>query len=86
VADNWIDAIRANGYPESRAYATSGACLESWGPDRVADGVEWAYWFIHGPSPNLPEAYARVYDPTNGTVSAGDIIRYVGDVRISLGQ
>ncbi len=54
--------------------------MKSWGPDRKDDGAEW---IING----ISDARAgtinvnRLYDPTNGTVSAGDVARFVGDTR-----
>jgi prepilin-type N-terminal cleavage/methylation domain-containing protein len=55
------------------------AIIKTLGPDRLEDGGEWAI---------LPSSYVgsdgrhagidRLYDPTNGSVSAGDIIRIIG--------
>lgn len=54
--------------------------MKSWGPDKRDDGGEW---IIHG----ITDARAgiinvsRLYDPTNGTVSSGDVARFVGDTK-----
>jgi prepilin-type N-terminal cleavage/methylation domain-containing protein len=50
--------------------------LQSWGPDRKQDSVEW--WLL------FPDDPARggvngIYDPTNGTISRGDIARVGGE-------
>lgn len=59
-----------------------GWVVESWGPDQKDDGGEWY-------PPNMAEAKHQatacnfLYDPTNGTVSAGDVPRYGGDLPFS---
>lgn len=52
--------------------------LKSYGPDRQDGGAEW---LIFGISQNRGGwvGINRVYDPTNGTVSFGDVVRFVGD-------
>lgn len=72
---NWGNAA---GIP--RREQTRTIMMKSWGPDRRDNGAEW---IING----MTDARAgiinvsRLYDPTNGTVSAGDIARFVGDTR-----
>lgn len=54
--------------------------LTSWGPSKVNDGAEW---IINGMT-TLAGGYIgvnRLYDPTNGTVSSGDVARFVGDTK-----
>lgn len=63
--------------------------LKSWGPNAGKSGFPYtgddgAEWIIFGPDttsadPNYGKQIDRIYDPTNGTVSMGDIIRLVGD-------
>jgi hypothetical protein len=59
-----------------------GYCLLSWGPDRTHDAAEWGVWSdqttVSFQDP--PIHVNRVYDPTNGTVSRGDIVRPGGSV------
>jgi len=54
--------------------------LGSDGPDRAASGNRLGFMFYPGYSPGLffgeVEGFStELYDPTNGTISAGDIIR-----------
>jgi prepilin-type N-terminal cleavage/methylation domain-containing protein len=72
IAQNWIDA------ESGRQYATSSYCLLSWGPNRTNDQAEWTYWYLHGPAIDRAAASKLLYDPTNGTVSPGDIVRFGG--------
>jgi len=54
--------------------------LTSFGPDRTVSGGEW---YMYGervlnrcePWPEIPGSYCCLYDPTNGTISYGDICR-----------
>lgn len=50
------------------------AILVSFGPDRAVQGGEWIIF-----QPINPTLISIVYDPTNGTLSRGDIIRLVGE-------
>lgn len=62
--------------------------LWSWGPDQRPNGINWVPWgvWLHGTDPSEalarvdPNAGARVYDPTNGTVSDGDIAGFGGEL------
>lgn len=65
-------------YPPSGI--TSGACIKSWGPDKLDDGIEWVIFGLDTQYFGIP-GIDRLYDPTNGTISAGDIGRLVGDTR-----
>lgn len=80
--DYWIPAAARNGLsPNGQGYVTYGSpqidvCwrLVSMGPDRLPNFLDTA---LAGISPwNLRDALE--YDPTNGTVSHGDVIRYGG--------
>jgi len=66
-------------------------CVHSYGPDRV-QGVSYdsppaweqglmrfPYYWIHEPTLDRAVALNMVYDPTNGTNSAGDIGRFGGE-------
>jgi prepilin-type N-terminal cleavage/methylation domain-containing protein len=55
---------------------TPGAILVSMGPDRALSQGEWS--FIPSANPVNVFGKAYIYDPTNGTVSDGDIVRGVG--------
>jgi prepilin-type N-terminal cleavage/methylation domain-containing protein len=55
------------------------AIIETLGPDRLYDAGEWAILpSSYIGSDGRPGGVDRLYDPTNGTVSAGDIIRIIG--------
>lgn len=74
VAKNWID-LTAYGQ-----YACNGWSLVSWGPDRTGNGAEWSYIYRKlGGATNDVTSLALLYDPTNGTVSSGDIIKMGGE-------
>ena len=68
-------------HPAMRTYKAFS--LVSAGPDRGHNGAEWAI-FDDVPTLTSTEGWPfranRVYDPTNGTVSGGDIIRFGGEV------
>lgn len=59
------------------------ACVWSLGPYTTMKSIhkvpEWALAFWVNKQPGT--AYDQVYSPTNGTVSEGGIIRYVGELR-----
>ena len=66
------------------------ACMKSWGPNAGKpdnsymgdDGGEWIIFGAdHTHGGQYPKQIDRIYDPTNGTVSWGDIIRLAGDSR-----
>jgi hypothetical protein len=44
----------------------------SYGPDQKYDAAEW---FDYAP---VDTEYIRIYDPSNGTISPGDILRLGG--------
>lgn len=72
--------------PEVQKEATpfTGYCLSSTGPDRKFDGGNWIPMILDNPNfkPKLLQMLiGGVYDPTNGTSSRGDIIRYNGKPR-----
>ncbi len=69
---NWINRINR---PD---LSTKGYCLASWGPDRWQNAIEWVY--IQTASGNPAGARDRMYNPTNGLISSGDIGRWGGDV------
>ncbi len=54
--------------------------MKSWGPDRSDDGAEWIINGINDARAGILNVN-RLYDPTNGTVSRGDVARFVGDTR-----
>ena len=69
---NWINRINR---PD---LSTQGYCLASWGPDRWQNAIEWVYIQRRDGSGDLGDS--RVYAPTNGLISGGDIGRWGGNV------
>jgi general secretion pathway protein G len=59
---------------------TAGWGLKSYGPDRVDSGGEWYVFGDIGETASQTPAPDRLYDPTNGTISAGDLMRFGGSV------
>jgi prepilin-type N-terminal cleavage/methylation domain-containing protein len=59
----------------------NGYCLASYGPDRGSDGIE--HIACEAVAPNYKPNYGRVYDPTNGTMSHGDIARFGGNTKFN---
>ena len=52
--------------------------LESWGPDRTQGAIDW--WILSPWGTTTPPGTIdELYDPTNGTVSRGDIGRIGGE-------
>ena len=52
-----------------------GLAAEGWAKDQYNHGKKWMFWSI---GPDLQHDFywsVAEYDPTNGTVSVGDIIR-----------
>ncbi|MBD3266772.1 prepilin-type N-terminal cleavage/methylation domain-containing protein [bacterium] len=58
--------------------STKGYCLASWGPDRNQDAIEWVY--IQNRMGNEKAGNLRIYHPSNGLISQGDIGRWGGNV------
>jgi prepilin-type N-terminal cleavage/methylation domain-containing protein len=78
---NWMWLAHHDAHPGMECY--KGYCLLSYGPDRAHNGAEWSVWDdlpSYETDPDWPFRCNLVYDPTNGTVSRGDIIRYGGAV------
>lgn len=69
---NWMNAVNL---PE---LSTKGYCLASWGPDRQQDAIEWVY--VQNKNGNTQGANNRVYAPSNGLISNGDVGRWGGNV------
>lgn len=70
---NWINNIAP-----SYQFPTSGYAITSWGPDQTQQAAEWYYILMK--LNNSAGAIVLLYDPTNGTVSKGDILRVGGAV------
>lgn len=72
-----------------------GCCVKSWGPDAGKSmsgttlGDSGAEWAVYGMDKVYPagswRGIWRIYDPSNGTVSAGDVIRFIGETRGTAG-
>lgn len=78
IYPNWADYP---GFPEDPIRST---ILVSFGPNAGKgdyDGDEGGEWAVFGLDKEYHGwyGYDRVYDPTNGTISSGDIIRIVGE-------
>lgn len=58
-----------------------GWALVSPGPDATLQAAEWVP--VQMQTGAWDAALRKLYDPTNGTVSAGDIARYGGDVGVA---
>ena len=86
-------ATQVGGGPDNalnpRGWPADACLIRSVGPDKVDDTYEYPwgtvnqYWWEHGMSPNtggsaVAAACAMLYDPTNGTVSVGDVHRVGG--------
>ncbi|HNT33656.1 MAG TPA: prepilin-type N-terminal cleavage/methylation domain-containing protein [bacterium] len=65
----WGDVIAA----VSDRLPTTACMFGTYGPDHVYDGGEWVL--------ALPSQLFRIYDPTNGVTSRGDILRFVGNTK-----
>ncbi len=81
---NWGDAVR-NAKPSGRDrdLPIAGYALTSYGPDRKYDAAEWVAWGLDSRvalGGSTITGVSRLYDPTNGTVSDGDLIRTGGGV------
>ncbi|MDP8243094.1 MAG: prepilin-type N-terminal cleavage/methylation domain-containing protein [Candidatus Hinthialibacter antarcticus] len=70
--NNWINNIGREDL------STPGYCLASWGPDRNQDAIEWVY--VQRSAGDAKAALNRVYHPSNGLISRGDIGRWGGNV------
>jgi len=56
-------------------------CLESWGPNQTQEAAEWIVYEVFSPTAGGAEPKIdRIYDPSNGTISRGDVIRVGGAV------
>jgi len=78
---NWMWFASHVSHPGMDCY--KGYCLLSFGPDRAHNGAEWSvYDDVLGfqTEADWPFRCNRVYDPTNGTVSGGDVVRFGGAV------
>jgi prepilin-type N-terminal cleavage/methylation domain-containing protein len=75
--ENVMDEYEVN----MRPYATDGWGLLSWGPDRLQNSADRYYLEMKRNQGNdQATAMGRLYDPTNGTVSSGDLLRLGGGV------
>jgi len=62
-------------------------CMVSYGPDRTQQYPEWVPLWMAGLGTPVPlttpykDMMAMFYDPTNGTMSVGDIARFGGEIQ-----
>lgn len=77
----WYAMMASNGAPVNNWVFCKGFQLESWGPDKTHDAATWlvqgAEYFVNI---GEPDYLGRIYDPTNGTISRGDVVRFGGGV------
>ncbi len=59
---------------------TQACVLKSFGPDHKDQAGEWVLTGMDSEVGGISN-YIRIYDPTNGTISEGDIVRAVGQIR-----
>jgi len=84
---NWAGAWgeheqRASHYPMFPCYV-----LTSVGPDRDSDNPQWlAAWIRRGDPDLIADGFDKIYDPTNGTRSNGDIVRFCGESGVNIGN
>ncbi|MCB2156564.1 prepilin-type N-terminal cleavage/methylation domain-containing protein [bacterium] len=72
----WADRVATSGYEHFRR----GYLMESVGPNqRLAIGSWFAWNAVECQDPGPHEGVNTIYDPTNGTISGGDIMRYGGE-------
>lgn len=75
----WAQSIKDNAQFKVLGFRSAWV-VNSWGPDTTDDAAEWyPIFFVAG---DLAAANAKIYDPTNGTVSIGDVARYGGDLPV----
>ncbi|MCD6386632.1 prepilin-type N-terminal cleavage/methylation domain-containing protein [Candidatus Sumerlaeota bacterium] len=76
---NYMEFVDDRGY--SAYWKGHGWALTSFGPDRKDSGGCWVPVLQYPPENRYaPEGF---YDPTNGTVSWGDICRYGGEAKVA---
>jgi prepilin-type N-terminal cleavage/methylation domain-containing protein len=82
-------------YDSGQPFDIKGACIKSWGPaagkrgftfngsnDLLGDaGIEWSVYGLRV-NPTGTPGINMYYDPTNGTISAGNLARFVGSVPV----
>jgi prepilin-type N-terminal cleavage/methylation domain-containing protein len=76
---SWLTAYQQWGY-----HAAWG--LMSWGPGRTYIQGEYFPIYRATPGPLAMQSYNMLYDPTNGTVSLGYLMRFGGDVPYTIPQ
>lgn len=69
---NWMNNVGRNDL------STRGYNVSSWGPDRSQNAIEWVY--INIADGNAQQGRNRMYSPSNGLISGGDIGRWGGSV------
>jgi len=93
----WGPSVLTSNYSELGTRGAEGACIRSRGPDRKSSFIEHYPWYLQLPNKasifggEAPDFYAQapgvhthfVYNPTNGTVSQGDIGYFVGALPVS---
>ncbi len=66
--------------PEPNGPSFAGWCIESFGPDRTGSAINFRVYFLEQGSMSKGMFLEGIYDPTNGTISAGGIARVGGQV------
>jgi hypothetical protein len=80
---SWGFLVQAN----PKTMDLRGACVKSYGPNAGRsglnpgalgdDGGEWSVFGLANDAAGLPGCNL-IYDPTNGTISIGDVVRFCG--------
>ncbi len=77
MTNHWGGAVSVNAPDRLPTQAVS---LKSFGPDSLDQAGEWVLTGMDGLVGGISN-YLRVYDPTNGVISAGDIVRVSGQTK-----
>ena len=77
MENHWGGAVSANAPNRLPSMAV---ILKSFGPDQLDQAGEWVLSGMDGLVGGISN-YDRIYDPTNGVVSSGDIVRVSGQTK-----
>ncbi|MGF1572485.1 MAG: hypothetical protein ACFCU1_05380 [Sumerlaeia bacterium] len=58
----------------------SGWSISSFGPDKVGDAIDFRFYAVATGRNTTDFIADGVYDPTNGTLSGGDVSRFGGSL------
>ena len=75
---SWGTVANTRNIPNIEKLPSPSAILVSMGPDKALSQGEWAFAPHTGTLNGLTPPRSYIYDPTNGTISDGDIVRGIG--------